>query len=208
MLEGKMMHRELSIIEILKHAADAFPETEVVSRQFDGSLHRYGYHDAYRRVSRLAHALSDLGFRRGDRIATIAWNNHRHFELYYGISGTGAVCHTINPAVSKATGLHRRNAGDSAIFVDVDLVPVAESIVAECKGMDRTIILCSRADMPRTSLPGAICYEELIEGRPSDFNWPELDENAAAAMCYTSGTTGDPKGVLYSHRSTVLHALD
>ena len=208
MLEGKMMHRELSIIEILRHAADAFPETEVVSRQFDGSLHRYGYHDAYRRASQLAHALSDLGVRQGDRIATMAWNNHRHFELYYGTSGTGAVCHTLNPRLFRKQLCYiANNADDSAIFVDADLVPVAESVVAECKGIDRTIILCCRTDMPRTSLPGAICYEELIEGRPPDFDWPDLDENSAAAMCYTSGTTGDPKGVLYSHRTTVLHAL-
>ena len=208
MLTGRMMRRELSIIEILRHAADAFPATEVVSRLSDGSLHRYGYEDALKRCAQLAHALRKMGIQQGDRVGTLAWNNFRHFELYFGVSGIGAVCHTLNHRLFRDQ-LHyiANHADDRVIFVDLELVPVAEAIAAGCPGISKYIILCDRSEFPKTSLPNAACYEELIAGMPRQFDWPEIDEHAAAALCYTSGTTGEPKGVLYSQRTTVLHAL-
>ncbi len=208
MLPGQMMHRDLSIIDILKHASDAFPDTGIVSRVSDGSLHRYTYPEAYRRTAKLAHALTRLGARPGDRIGTLAWNSFRHFELYYGISGIGAVCHTINPRLFRDQLAYiAAHAEDSIVFVDTDLVPIAERLSEDCPGIGRFVILSDRERMPGTCLPGAVSYEELIEGEDPEFDWPEIDEREAAGLCYSSGTTGNPKGVLYSHRSTVLHAL-
>lgn len=208
MLTGRMMRRELSIIEILRHAADAFPATEVVSRLSDGGLHRYGYADAFKRSAQLAHALQEMGVQSGDRVGTLAWNNFRHFELYFGVSGIGAVCHTLNHRLFRDQ-LHyiANHADDRIIFLDPDLVPVAESIASGCPGVSNFVVLCDRSEIPRNSLPNATCYEDLISGMPSQFDWPAIDEHAAAALCYTSGTTGEPKGVLYSQRTTVLHAL-
>ncbi len=208
MLPGRMMYRDLTVIDILKHAADAFPHAEIVSRLPEGTPHRHGYPAAYRRAARLAHALVRLGIEPGDRVATLAWNSFRHFELYYGISGIGAVCHTINPRLFRDQLAYiARHAEDSIVFVDADLVSVAERLSEDCPGIGRFVILASREGMPETNLPGLACYEELIAGEDAEFDWPEVDERAAAALCYSSGTTGSPKGVLYSHRSTVLHAF-
>ena len=208
MLQGRMMDRPLLIIDILKHAADAFPAVEVVSRTVEGPVHRYGYADAYRRVARLAHALKQLGVEEGDRVATVAWNTYRHFELYYGVSGVGAVCHTVNPRLFEDQLEYIVNhAGDRAVFVDADLVPLAEKMAARFGCVEHWVVMTDRERMPGTTLPGALCYEELLADKPETYDWPELDERAAAAMCYTSGTTGNPKGALYHHRSTVLHAL-
>ncbi len=208
MLASRMMRSELSIIEILRHAADAFPDTEIVSRMGDGATRRHSYEEALHRSAQLAHALIGLGVRRGDRIATLAWNNFRHFELYYGVSGIGAVCHTINPRLfEEQLSYIARHAGDTLLFVEPGLLPVAEKIASDCPGIRRFIILCDRGEMPSDWRSDALCYEELLDGQPTRFDWPLLDENSAAAMCYTSGTTGNPKGVLYSHRTTVLHAL-
>ena len=208
MLQGRMMDRPLLIADILKHAAGAFPAVEIVSRSVEGPTHRYGYADAYGRASRLAHALRELGVEEGDRVATIAWNTYRHFELYYAVSGVGAVCHTVNPRLFEDQLEYIVNhADDRVIFVDVDLVPLVETMAPRFPHVRRYVVMTDRERMPGTTLPDALCYEELLEGKPETYDWPELDERTAAAMCYTSGTTGDPKGALYHHRSTVLHAL-
>ncbi len=208
MLSGRMMDRPLLVIDILRHAAEAFPVSRITSRSVEGPLHRYTYADAFRRTARLAHALGQLGIGDGDRVATIAWNTYRHFELYYGVSGIGAVCHTINPRLfADQLDYIVNHAEDRAIFVDLNLVPLVEQLADRLGGVRHVVIMTDRGNMPSTSLSKALCYEELLEDMPDTYDWPCLDENTAAAMCYTSGTTGNPKGSLYSHRSTVLHAL-
>ncbi len=208
MLSGRMMDRPLLVSDILRHAAEAFPVSRIISRTVEGPIHRYTYADALRRTAGLAHALGQLGIGPGDRVATIAWNTYRHFELYYGVSGIGAVCHTINPRLfADQLDYIVNHADDRAIFVDLDLVPLVEQLADRFSGVRHVVVMTDRGHMPRTSLKQALCYEELLEGMPETFDWPCLDENTAAAMCYTSGTTGNPKGSLYSHRSTVLHAM-
>ena len=208
MLAGRMMDQPLLIIDIVRHAAQAFPVSQVVSRTVEGPIHRYGYEEAYRRTAQLAHALKHLGIREGDRVATVAWNTYRHFELYYGVSGIGAVCHTINPRLfANQLEYVVNHADDRAMFIDLNLVPLIEKMADRFGNVRHYVIMTDREHMPRTSLPDALCYEELLEGMAQTYDWPQFDENAAAAMCYTSGTTGNPKGSLYSHRSTVLHAL-
>ncbi len=208
MLAGRMMDQPLLIIDILRHAAQAFPVSQVVSRTVEGPIHRYGYEDAYRRTAQLAHALEHLGIQEGDRVATVAWNTYRHFELYYGVSGIGAVCHTINPRLFVNQLEYVVNhADDRAMFIDLNLVPLIEKMADRFGNVRHYVIMTDREHMPRTSLRDALCYEELLEGMAQTYDWPQFDENTAAAMCYTSGTTGNPKGSLYSHRSTVLHAL-
>ena len=208
MLSGRMMDRPLLIIDILRHAAEAFPVSRIISRTVEGPVHRYTYADAFRRTARLAHALGQLDIAPGDRVATIAWNTYRHFELYYGVSGIGAVCHTINPRLfADQLDYIVNHADDRAIFVDLNLVPLVEQLADRFAGVRHVVVMTDRGHMPRTSLRHALCYEELLEDMPETFDWPCLDENTAAAMCYTSGTTGNPKGSLYSHRSTVLHAM-
>jgi len=205
---GKMMHRPLLISDILVYAAEAYPKGEMVSVRTEGDIHRQTYREALGRVSQLAHGLVAHGVTEGDRIATLAWNGYRHFELYYAISGIGAVCHTINPRLSAEQLIYIvRHAGDRMIFVDLTFVPLLEAVKDHLPEGLVYVIMTDRAHMPDTKLEGALCYEELLEGQPDSYDWPELDENTASALCYTSGTTGNPKGALYSHRSTLLHAM-
>jgi fatty-acyl-CoA synthase len=204
---GMMMHRPLSIIEILRFAAQSYPKGEVISVRTEGDLHRTNYADTFARVGQLAHALQALGINPGDRVATLAWNGYRHFELYYAISGSGAVCHTINPRLSAEQMTYIvQHAGDRVIFTDTTFVPILEGLKDQLPAGLRFVIMTDRAHMPDNTLD-ALCYEELLDGQPTSFDWPELDENTAAGLCYTSGTTGNPKGALYSHRSTLLHAF-
>ncbi len=208
MLSGRMMDRPLLIIDILRHAAEAFPVSKIVSRTVEGLIHRTTYGETLQRTARLAHALKQLGIGPGERVATLAWSTYRHFELYYAISGIGAVCHTVNPRLfADQLDYIVNHAGDRAIFVDLDLLPLVEGLADRCPEVRHVVIMTDREHMPRTSLRRALCYEDILEDMPQTFAWPTFDENTAAAMCYTSGTTGNPKGALYSHRSTVLHAL-
>lgn len=206
-MQGMMMHRPLLIRDILTYAAQAFPKAEIISARTEGDIHRQTYGQTLNRVSQLANALQARGMQHGDRIATLAWNGYRHFELYYAISGMGAICHTINPRLSEEQLVYIVNhAEDRMIFVDTTFVPVLEAVQDQLPDQITYVVMTDRAHMPDTTL-NALCYEELLAEQSTQFDFPEFDENTASGLCYTSGTTGNPKGALYSHRSSVLHAL-
>jgi fatty-acyl-CoA synthase len=204
---GLMMRWPLTISSLIRHADQCHGDTEIVSRTIEGPIHRYTYRDAHTRARRLANALGRLGVVPGERVATLAWNGYRHFELYYAVSGTGAIIHTINPRLFHDQLTHIVNhAGDRLVFFDLTFLPLVEKLAPACPGVTTWIALTDRAHMPASSLK-LLCYEELVAAESDDYAWPELDEETAAGLCYTSGTTGHPKGVLFSHRSTVLHAM-
>ena len=205
---GLMMDRQLTITSIMEHADKNHPNVEIVSVTCDEPRHRYTYGDAFRRTRQLAHALIDYGVQPGDRIATFAWNDYRHFELYYAIAGIGAVTHTVNPRLFPEQITYIVNhAQDKLVFVDPLIVPVLEKIKQDLPGVEAYIVLTDDEHMADTGLHNAQSYESFI-GRHSDrIDWPDLDEKTACCLCYTSGTTGNPKGVLYHHRSMVIHTL-
>jgi fatty-acyl-CoA synthase len=204
---GLMMNRPLLISSIAEHAERFHGGREIVSVTADNPRHRYTYRECIGRARQLANVLSEIGLQPGDRVATIAWNDYRHLEAYYGMSGAGYVCHTINPRLFPEQLVYIINhAEDRWIFTDVMFVPLLEAIADEIQGVEGFVVMTDAAHMPETSLPNVHCYETLIGAASNEFAWPDLDERTASALCYTSGTTGDPKGVLYDHRSTVLHA--
>lgn len=207
-LQGQMMDQPLLISGILEFAARHYGATEIVSRRVEGDLHRYTYRDCARRARQLANALAALGIGMGERIATLAWNGYRHLELYYGVSGSGAVLHTINPRLhAEQVAYIVNHAEDRVLFFDLTFLPAIEAMARQCKTVKAYVALCAREHMPPAgAIPGLLCYEELIGAASGDYDWPQFDERSAASLCYTSGTTGNPKGALYSHRSTVLHA--
>ena len=207
-MRGLMMDRPLLIGSLIQYAAEYHGDTEIVTRTVEGPIQRYSYAAAERRAKQLARGLQRLGVRRGDRVATIAWNTHRHFELYFAISGIGAVCHTINPRLfADQLSYIVNHAEDKVMFLDLTFVPLAEKMAAVWGPVEHYVIMTDRAHMPQTGLPGALCYEELVAGETPDLAWPDFDENTASSLCYTSGTTGNPKGALYTHRSTLLHSF-
>ncbi len=206
-MRGMMMDRPLSITSLIQFAAQYHGDTEIVSRSVEGPIHRYTYQEAYARIQRLAGALARLGVVEGDRVATLAWNGYRHFELYYGISGIGAICHTINPRLFPEQIAYIVNhAEDKYIFTDLTFVPLLEALAPKLAGVEGIVVMTDEAHMPDTKLANAMCYEALLAAERDAHDWPTLDENTASSLCYTSGTTGNPKGALYSHRSTVLHS--
>ena len=207
-MQGLMMDRQLTITSIMEHADNNHPNAEIVSVTCDSPRHRYTYADAFRRTRRLANALIGYGVRPGDRVATFAWNDYRHFELYYGIAGIGAVTHTVNPRLFPDQITYIVNhAEDRLVFVDPLIVPALEKIKDELPSVEAYIILTDDDNMPDTGLKNAQSYESFIGSQPDRIDWPELDEKTACCLCYTSGTTGNPKGVLYHHRSMVVHTL-
>jgi len=204
---GLMMDRPLLISSIAEHAATYHGGREIVSVTADNPRHRYTMRDCISRARQLAGALDGLGLKRGDRLGTVAWNDYRHLEIYYGVSGSGRVCHTINPRLFPEQLVFIINhAEDRWIFVDPMFVPLLEAIGGKTPNVEGYVVLTDEAHMPETSLKNAVSYEALIAEGGADTPWPDFDERTASALCYTSGTTGDPKGVLYDHRSTVLHA--
>lgn len=206
-MHGLMMDRPLLISSIAEHALTFHPQSEIVSVTAESPRHRYTYADCFGRAKQLANALSGLGLARGDRVATLAWNDYRHIEAYYGISGAGFVCHTINPRLFPEQLIYIINhAEDKVLFVDPMFLPLIEKIRDKIPTLTTIVVMSSAAAIGETTLD-VVDYESFIEPHPAQFDWPSFDENQAAALCYTSGTTGNPKGVLYSHRSTVLHAI-
>ena len=206
-MRGLMMDTPLLISSIADHAEKFHGEREIVSVTMDNPRHRCTIGDVISRSRRLANALGRMGLEQGDRVATIAWNDYRHLEIYYGVSGAGHGCHTINPRLFPEQLVFIINhAGDRFIFTDLMFVPLLEKLLPQIPNVEGFVVMTDEAHMPETSLPNAVCYETLLAAESPDYDWPDLDERTASALCYTSGTTGDPKGVLYDHRSTVLHA--
>ncbi|HET9763264.1 MAG TPA: 3-(methylthio)propionyl-CoA ligase [Casimicrobiaceae bacterium] len=201
---GLMMDRPLLISDLLRHADRHHGAVEIVTKAVeDGSIHRYTYREAHARAKRLANALARLGVQASDRVATLAWNNHRHFEIYYAAAGSGAIIHTINPRLFPDQIVYIANhAEDKVVLYDVTFAPLVEKLAPQLKTVKHWVAMTDRAHMPKLGL----CYEELLAAETDRYEWPSFDERTAACLCYTSGTTGNPKGSLYAHRSTIIHA--
>ena len=210
-MQGLMQPQPLLISSILRHAARHHAAGEIVSKTTEGAIHRYTYAGLESRARRLTRVLARLGIGQQDRVGTLAWNDDRHLEVYYAAPGMGAICHTINPRLHPDDIAYIiTHAGDAVLFADTSFTPLLETIAPRVKDCVRAIVLMTdEANMPTLALPAGMalhCYESLMDSADDDFTWPSFDETTASALCYTSGTTGRPKGVLYSHRSTVLHA--
>ena len=205
-MQGLMMNVPLLITDIMRHAERCHAAAEVVSFTVDNPRHRTTLGEVFRRSRKLANALSRAGIGLGDRVGTLAWNDYRHLELYYGVSCMGAVLHTINPRLFPEQVAYIINhAGDRLLFVDPLILPLVEKLKPALTGVEQVIVLTDDAHLPASTLDGLRSYESFIADEPEHYDWPDLDENTASSLCYTSGTTGNPKGVLFSHRSTVLH---
>ena len=207
-LPGLMMDRPLLVTPLMQFAAAYHGDTAIVTRSVEGPIHRTTYAETYRRIQKLAHGLVALGIKPGDRVATLAWNTWRHLELYYAVAGIGAVCHTINPRLPiDQMRFILDHAADRLVFFDTTFAELIAGLKSVVPGVEKYIALCDSAHRPADPrLSDVLVYEDLIAPQAEEFSWPEFDENTAASLCYTSGTTGMPKGVLYSHRALVLHS--
>ena len=206
-MRGLMMDTPLLITGIMRYADRNVPDTEVVSVTLENPRHRCTLSDVFRRARQLANALQKAGIRPGDRVATMAWNDYRHLEIYYAVSCMGAVLHTLNPRLfPEQLEFVINHAEDKVLFIDPTLLAALAPLQGKVPTLEKTIVMSSAASMPPAVAGKLPDYESFIAGQPEHFDWPDLDENTASSLCYTSGTTGNPKGVLYSHRSTVLHA--
>jgi len=205
---GQMQDHPLLISNLIDHAARHHPEAEIVSRRVEGDLHRTNYGEVASRSKQVAGALDRMGLAHSDRVATLAWNGYRHLELYFGITGSGRVVHTINPRLlPDQIAWIANHAEDQVLCFDMSFLPIVKGIWAHCKTVKLWVALCDTDKLPAdTGIPDLVSYEAWIGAESTTYTWPQFDERDAAALCYTSGTTGNPKGALYSHRSTVLHA--
>ncbi|WP_212624882.1 3-(methylthio)propionyl-CoA ligase [Pseudomonas sp. PP3] len=206
-MHGLMMHKQLLISSLIEHADRHHGDTPIVSRRVEGDIHRYTFRDCHRRARQMASALTGLDVQPADRIGTLAWNGYRHLELYFGIGGMGAIVHTINPRLHEDQVAYIANhAEDQYIFFDMTFLPLIKLIAGRCHTVKAFIAMTDQAHMPTDAgIDNLLCYEDLLQQGSCDYAWPDLDEDAACTLCYTSGTTGNPKGVLYSHRSSLLH---
>ena len=206
-MNGLMMQQPLLVSTLLTHAERHHGEQEIVSRRVEGDTHRTTYRELAQRARRMANALAARGIKHGDRIATLAWNGYRHMELYYAVAGSGSVLHTMNPRLHPDQVVWiADHAEDQILFFDLTFLPLIEAIAPRVATIKAFVAMTDRAHMPATTtIDNLLCYEELIEANSPHFDWPTFDENTASSLCYTSGTTGNPKGALYSHRSTLLH---
>jgi 3-(methylthio)propionyl---CoA ligase len=198
----------LLVPTILEHACTYHGDREIISRTIEGPIHRHSYRDLARRARKLASALEKFGVKQGDILGTMAWNGYRHMEIWYGLMGNGGIVHTLNPRLfADQLAYIINHAEDQYIFLDLTFVPLMEALQDRLPQVKGFILMTDEDHMPETSLKNPLCYEQFIATGDDDYHWPEFDENTACGLCYTSGTTGNPKGVLYSHRSNVLHAL-
>jgi acyl-CoA synthetase (AMP-forming)/AMP-acid ligase II len=205
---GLMQQQSLLISSLIEFANRHHGDGEVVSRRVEGDIHRYTWADVANRSRQVANALDKLTVAQGDRVATLAWNGYRHLELFFGVSGSGRVLHTLNPRLHPDQVVWIANhAEDQILCFEMSFLPLVQAVHARCTTVKQWVALCDKDKLPMDSgIPNLISYEDLIAGQSAQYNWPELDENTASSMCYTSGTTGNPKAALYSHRSTLLHA--
>lgn len=205
---GLMQSQPLLISSLIDFADRHHGDAEIVSRRVEGDIHRYTYRDLARRSRQLANTLDGLGLQPGDRVASLAWNGYRHMEMYFGVSGSGRVLHTVNPRLHPdQVAWIINHAEDRVMCFDLTFLPIIQAVHAKCPTVRQWVALCDADRLPADSgIPGLVSYEDWIGGQPDQYQWPEFDENTASSMCYTSGTTGNPKAVLYSHRSTTLHA--
>ena len=205
---GLMQNQPLLISSLIEFAERHHGDGEIVSRRVEGDIHRYTYRDLARRSRQLANALDGLGLAQGERVASLAWNGYRHMEMYFGVSGSGRVLHTINPRLHpEQIAWIINHAEDQVLCFDLTFLPLVQAVHAKCPTVKKWVALCDADRLPQDSgIPGLASYEDWIAGQSDQYTWPQFDENTASSMCYTSGTTGNPKAALYSHRSTVLHA--
>ena len=205
---GLMQQHSLLISSLIEFANRHHGDGEVVSKRVEGDLHRYTWSDVANRSRQMANALDALGLEQGQRVATLAWNGYRHLELYFGVSGSGRVLHTLNPRLHPDQVVWIANhAEDQVLFFDMTFLPLVQAVHARCTTIKHWVAMCDQDKLPQDSgIPHLTSYEAHLGGQSTKFEWPELDENTASSMCYTSGTTGNPKAALYSHRSTMLHA--
>ena len=208
-MQGLMQHHPLMISGVIEFAASYHADTEVVSRRVEGDIHRTNYAEVNRRAKRIANALDAMNLAQSARVGTLAWNGYRHFELYYGVSGSGRVLHTVNPRLHPDQLAWIVNHAEDEVFAfDMTFLPLVKAVAAKLTTVKHFIVLCDADKLPADSgIPNLISYEAWIGAQSDVYQWPEFDENLASSMCYTSGTTGNPKGVLFSHRSTMLHAM-